>query len=234
MEPLLLSAIGPGFVLGLKHATDPDHVTAVSTIVGEQRGLLASAMVGLSWGLGHSATLFLIAVPALVFRLTIPSGVGAVAEIGVGSVLVILGLLTLRDLRRKRFHVHLHEHGEANADAHLHFHSHLGGTGHGHEHRLALRPRSVVVGLFQGTAGSAALMLIVLTTIDSPLAGLAYVAVYDLAVILGILVFSVAIGLPFTLAASRVPLLNRALRLATGLASIVVGVVLAWEAAPGL
>lgn len=214
MNSLILSAVGLGFALGLKHATDADHVAAVSTVASRHRDLLASAMVGLSWGIGHSATLFLIAIPVLLLRLAIPDRLGLVAEGGVGAVLVVLGILALRDLRRSRVHLHIHDHDHG---AHLHFHSHLMEAGHEHEHRLALRPRSIVIGLFQGAAGSAALMVVVLATLDSPLAGLLFVAAYDLAVILGILAFSVAIGLPFTMTSSRLPLLNRNLQLATAL-----------------
>lgn len=228
MDYLILSAISLGFVLGFKHATDADHVAAVSTIVSERRGLLASAMVGLSWGIGHSITLFLISVPVLVFRLTIPDNLGPLAEAGVGMVLVILGIQALLDIRRKRIHVHAHNH---DTGVHLHFHSHQVGDGHEHEHIFALRPKSILIGLFQGTAGSAALMVIVLTTLESPLAGILYVAAYDAAVILGIVIFSFAIGLPFTLTSTRIPLFNKALKLSTAVASIVIGVLLAWQAA---
>ena len=229
MDSLVLSAIGLGLVLGLKHATDPDHIVAVSTIVSERRGLLPSAMVGLSWGIGHSTTLLLIAVPVLLFGLTLPEGVTSFAEGGVGVVLVILGLVTLRDLRRQRVHVHVHDHDDA---AHLHFHSHGESAGHQHGH-LSLRARSVVVGLFQGVAGSTALMVFVLATIDSPLAGLLYVVAYDLAVIIGILVFSLVISLPFTWAPSRVPALNTGLRLVASLASVLLGFVVVWGALVG-
>ncbi|MBI2953419.1 MAG: urease accessory protein UreH [Chloroflexi bacterium] len=230
MDYLILSAISLGFVLGFKHATDADHVAAVSTIVSERRGLLASAMVGLSWGIGHSITLFLISVPVLIFRLSVPDNLGPIAEAGVGVVLVILGFQTLLEIRRKRIHVHPHNH---ETGAHVHFHPHQVGDAHEHEHRFALRPKSILIGLFQGTAGSAALMLVVLTTLESPLAGILYVAAYDLAVILGIVIFSFAIGLPFTLTSSHLPLFNKALKLTTAVVSIVIGVLLAWQATLG-
>lgn len=226
MNPIILSIAGLGFVLGLKHATEPDHVTAVSTIVSKYKGLSASAMVGLSWGIGHSATLFLIAVPILIFRLTVPSSLGPLADGGVGLILAALGLLVLRDLRRERVHIHTHDHG---IRAHLHFHSHLVDDGHEHKHKFALRPRSVVIGLLQGMSGSAALMLIALTTLDSPNAGLIFVAFYNLAIVLGILAFTVAFGMSITLTANRVPSLNRAIQLIAALASVFIGAALVWE-----
>lgn len=235
MDGFILSALALGLVMGIKHALDTDHVMAVSNIVGERRGgLLSSAMVGVSWGIGHSATLFLIAIPVLLLRLTVPASLGSFAEAGVGVVLIALGLATLRSLWRKRVHLHVHGHpSERRTSAHLHFHSHLDDVGHDHGHHLALRPRSILIGLLQGTAGSTALMVLVLSTLDSPLAGLIFVAAYDLAVILGILAFSVAISLPFTLTSSRLPLFNKALQLTTAVVSIAVGLTLAWEALLG-
>lgn len=213
-----------GFVLGLQHALDPDHLVAVSTIVSEHKRISRSSLIGMFWGLGHTASLFLTGLVVIGFRLTIPEPVARWMELGVALMLIILGA----NLVRKQFvsvHIHEHRHGE---QVHTHFHGHTDDS-HTAHHGIKLGARPFFVGMVHGLAGSAALMLLVLAQIQSPLVGLIYILIFGVGSIGGMLLMSTMIGLPFVWTARRFNVLNQRIRMATGLLSIGYGVLLAWQ-----
>ena len=223
----LIAALGLGIFLGLKHSLDPDHVVAVSTIVSEYRNPLRSFWVGISWGLGHTTTLLLIGIAIIALRLTIPERMALLFEFFVGIMLVGLGLQVIYSFRKKRVHKHAHGHDE---EAHQHFHAHQENQGHNPEHHLIngigkpfLRKKSYLVGTVHGVAGSAALTLLVLASIDSPIAGLVYILIFGLGSVVSMGVMTILIGFPFVFSAGRMPSLNRRLQLAVGTLSILFG-----------
>ncbi|HEY9405003.1 MAG TPA: hypothetical protein VIQ24_20290, partial [Pyrinomonadaceae bacterium] len=187
------AVLGLGLVFGLKHATEVDHIVAVTTIVSEQRNLLRAALVGALWGAGHTVSLIAVGIVVLALRVAIPELVADWLEFGVALMIIGLGLGALvRVLQRRRPDVHVHEHiHDDRPHAHIHFHEQ--GTEHAgsvspHTHtvmRLGLKP--LLVGAMHGLAGSAALTLLVLTQIASPLVGLLYLSVFGLGSILGML-----------------------------------------------
>lgn len=215
-----------GFVLGMEHATDADHLVAVSTLVGRSRRLLSSARVGVMWGLGHTFTLLLAGLAILLLKVTIPPKVALGAEFAVGAMLVLLGALVLREAAKARpWHLHRHPHHHPQAE-HRHLHLHWGEEEHGHGHGL----RPFLVGTVHGLAGSAALTLLVLSTIDSPLLGVVYILVFGLGSILGMMFFSGLIGLPFLLASrERFRLLYGGVRVVAGVLSIAIGATIMGE-----
>lgn len=142
-------------------------------------------------------------------------------EFLVGVVLVGLGLFTIRDFFKRRVHVHTHDHQN---ESHLHFHSHEFSALHLHEHRPSHRVKPLLVGMAHGLAGSAALMLLVLTTIRSPVQGLLYILVFGLGSIGGMLLLSAAISLPFVLSADRFRRFNETIKVLAGVTSIILGV----------
>src|SRR5688572_19938753 len=228
MEPSFTSAgmlalLGLGLVFGLKHATEVDHIVAVSTIVSEHRNLLRSAVVGGFWGVGHTASLIVVGVLVLVFRVAIPLPVANWLEFGVALMIIALGILALTRVLRRRRDIHLHRHThDGQSHVHIHFHEH--GTEHEgeaapntgsalasptHSHaisRLGFKP--VLVGAMHGLAGSAALTLLVLTQVQSVWLGLFYLTVFGLGTTLGMLLMSSLIGLPFALSGRRLTSLN--------------------------
>jgi ABC-type nickel/cobalt efflux system permease component RcnA len=229
MELTSLSLLGLGFVFGLKHALDADHVVAVSTIVSERRSLLSSSLVGMLWGAGHTAALLVAGLGVLVLRLQIPERVALGMEFGVGIMLVVLGGNLLWKLwRGGTLHVHAHAHGSR---LHIHPHIHMpheAEVAHTH-HNWVAQGRPFVVGLVHGMAGSAALMLLVLSTIPSPWLGVLYILVFGVGSIGGMLAMSAAISLPLVFTAQRFHRANALLRLTAGLASVTLGLVLMWE-----
>ena len=233
----LLAALALGVVLGLRHSLDPDHVVAVSTIVSQYRNPLRSFWVGVSWGLGHTTTLLIIGIVIIALRLTIPDRLALLLEFFVGIMLVGLGAQVVYGFRRKKVHQHSHGHEE---EDHLHFHSHAqapketqaekvehhNDTGVG---KPFLRKKSYVVGLVHGVAGSAALTLLVLASIESPWAGLVYILLFGLGSILSMGVMTIFISFPFVYSANRLPNLNRIIQFGVGTLSILFGLFLMYE-----
>ncbi len=218
MSPLTI--LGLGLVLGLKHAFDADHLVAVSTIVARERSPWRSLWVGLFWGMGHTVTLLVVGLLVLGMDIHIPALVELSLECVIGLVLVGLGLTTLYDCWRKRVHVHPHVHDNA---AHTHFHTHAESMAHSHAHPLQLSTRPLLLGVIHGLAGSAALMLLVLTTISSTPLGLMYIAIFGCGAVIGMGTISLLMGFFFSLATDRLQELNHVLRLAVGSLSAAFG-----------
>ena len=232
----VFAVLGFGLLLGFRHAFDPDHVVAVSTIVGEYRNPFRSFWIGISWGLGHTTTLFLIGIVIIGLRLTIPEGLAQILEGFVALMLIGLGVQVLYTLRKKKAYQHIHGHEE---DDHSQFHSHSAGyaidsTGH-HEKdvwttaitkgigRPFFRTKSFLIGTVHGLAGSAALTLLILASIESALVGLGYILVFGLGSVLSMGIVTMFISVPFVLAANRSTNLNGYIQLITGVVSILFG-----------
>lgn len=219
MELPLLTLLGFGFVVGLKHAFEADHVAAVSTIVSHTRSIKLSSVFGAIWGLGHTTTLLLAGILLLAFRIAIPEKLALSFEFLVGIVLVLLGVDVLRKILRDKIHVHSHSHGDV---AHAHFHSHASSNLHHHAHR------SFAVGMIHGLAGSAALMLLVLATVSSVAEGIAYILVFGLGSVAGMMLMGGILSIPFALS-SKFERVDRAVRMLSGSASILVGLLLMYN-----
>jgi high-affinity nickel-transport protein len=214
-----------GFALGLRHALDVDHLAAVSAIVSQRRSLVASSLVGALWGLGHTAALLVVALGVVALQAEIPPSVARVLELGVAVMLIGLGVNLLRTLLAGgALHHHGHTHGDV---AHVHPHVHGSGDDH-HHHAARIGRRPFLVGLVHGLAGSAGLMLAVLATVPGKALGLAYVAVFGIGSIGGMVAMSALLGVPFALAAARFARAERALRGLAAVGSVVVGLVVAW------
>lgn len=240
-----LPLLGFGFVLGLKHATEADHLVAVSAIVSEHRSVWRSAAVGGLWGLGHTASLFVAGAVLIALRVQIPERLATALELAVALMIVLLGtrILFLVLRRRRDVHVHAHAHG-GRTHTHLHFHdrhdAHSAANSHAVPHawhRGLWGWRPVMVGAVHGLAGSAALTLFVLTDVmrgGSQLLGFAYLLLFGVGSIGGMLLMSTLIGLPFALTAQRFRRIDTPVRLLAGTASIAFGLFYAWQTAGGL
>jgi high-affinity nickel-transport protein len=182
-----------GFVLGMRHATDPDHVVAVTTIVSDERSLWRASMVGAVWGLGHSITILAVGGAIVVFRLVIPPRLGLMLEFCVALMLIVLGMLTLSGRR-------------------------VSSAGN--------MARPLVVGIVHGLAGSAFVAILVLAAVPGALLQLLYLAVFAAGTIAGMALITVAVALPSAVTARRFVRVQGYLRVASGLASLVFGVVL--------
>lgn len=239
MNDSLIIALGLGFLLGIKHATEADHLVAVTTIVSEQRSVWRSAKIGALWGFGHTASLFLAGVLVILLQVRIPERVAALLEFAVALMIIILGTRILYLVLRRRRHVHVHAHThDGHAHTHLHFHdaedAHSVRRAHAHDeapHGKLWGWRPFVVGAVHGLAGSAALTLFVLMKVvhdGSRLLGLAYLVIFGIGSVGGMLLMSALVSLPFVLTASRFERVNVPIRLVTGTVSVAFGLYYAW------
>jgi len=225
----LIGLLGLGLILGLRHALDPDHIAAVSTIVSESRSVRRSSLIGTCWGLGHTMSLLVAGVLVIALKIQISDRLALWMEFAVALMLILLGLkAVLKPLRGWRIHVHQHAHG---GSSHSHVHLHRPSEEHAHQHRHLIRSgaRPFLVGMVHGMAGSAALMILVLATIPSALAGLIYIAVFGLGSVGGMLIMSSLISLPFILTRQRFNVLSQGLQVAVGLFSLGFGLFLSWQ-----
>ncbi|HEV2914822.1 MAG TPA: hypothetical protein VGX92_16205 [Pyrinomonadaceae bacterium] len=227
------SVLAFGFVLGLKHAIEADHLAAVSTIVSERRSLLSSSLVGGLWGVGHTISLLFAGILVIVFHFEIGERAALALEFCVGLMLVALGLNALRKLvRGGRVHLHVHRHG---GRAHVHPHMHDDGGSpdaedpHTHHGLRLVGVRPLLVGMVHGLAGSAALMLLVLSTINAPLIGLVYIMVFGVGSIGGMMMMSALVSLPLYLTAARFNRANLTVRGLAGLFSLSFGLFMIYE-----
>src|SRR6201998_959547 len=240
-----LAILGVGFLLGIRHATDPDHVIAVTTIVSRQQSIRHAGLIGVLWGLGHTITIVLVGTGIMVFNLAIPPPIGLAMELAVGLMLILLGVLNLTGLTgwiTERFtpehsagvvHTHVHRHG---GEAHVHTHAHDPDAHLGLEERpqgpvqqllarlgLYQLLRPLAVGIVHGLAGSAAVALLVLTTIRSPRWAIAYLLVFGLEAIAHMMLIPMTRGAPFAYTGNRFASLNRGLGVASGVISVAFG-----------
>jgi len=249
----LLSIIFLGFFLGMRHATDADHVIAVSTIVSRERTLRSAILIGSAWGVGHTVTILGVGGAIILFSVVIPPRLGLSMEMAVGLMLVVLGMWNLTGIltwlqgvfsagreRSDSLHAHVHSHGDY---GHSHAHGH-GPETHGHREdetpqawldrrfgRLGAYQviRPLVVGIVHGLAGSAAIALLVLATIQNVWWATAYLLLFGLGTIAGMMLVTAAIAAPFAFAAQRLGGLNRHLRIASGLLSLGFGLFLVYQ-----
>ncbi|HEX5835404.1 MAG TPA: hypothetical protein VFY34_16185 [Pyrinomonadaceae bacterium] len=220
--------LGIGLLFGLKHATEVDHVVAVSTIVSQHRNVWRSAIVGALWGAGHTAALLVTGIFVLSLRIAIPERVSNWLEFGVALMIIGLGATALWRALRKRDDVHVHEHSHDGV-SHVHIHFHDQQTRHekkqrSHTHavsRLGLKP--ILIGAVHGLAGSGALTLLILTQIESTWQGLLYLTVFGVGSIAGMLLMSGMIGLPFALTSRKLTTFHHRLQTAAALASLAFG-----------
>ena len=225
---LLAIAIGLGF--GFIHAFDPDHMVAVSTIVGRYRNPFRSFWVGISWGLGHTTTLLIVGTVIIALKVSIPEGLAPFFEAAVAFMLIGLGVQVIYSIRKNKVHQHIHGNEE---DDHSHFHSHAedpaGSTGD-HDGKGIGRPffraKSYVIGTVHGLAGSAALIILVAASITSPLAALAFILLFGLGSVISMGIVTIIISFPFVLTANRAPNLNRYIQGSFGTLSILLGLFL--------
>jgi high-affinity nickel permease len=231
----LLALAGFGFLLGMRHATDADHVIAVTTILNRSRRFLDTTLIGALWGLGHTITVVIVGVLIIGFNVVIPPPVGLAMEFAVALMLIGLGILNLtgglRSLTERLtppapIHAHEHDHGGA-SHGHLHGHGEQRGLVQTFGRYQLVRP--VVVGLVHGLAGSAAVALLVLATIQDTGTALVYLVIFCVGVAAGMAILTTVIGLPFMLSSTKSVQINRWLTIGSGVLSLAFGLLLAYE-----
>jgi len=246
----LLSVIALGFFLGMRHATDPDHVIAVTTIVSRQQSIRHAALIGILWGVGHTITILIVGSAIILFGIVIPPRLGLSMELSVGLMLILLGVLNLSGIMRwitetftpMQLEQQTHSHSIGNS-VYSHSHSHLPEK---QDRDATAAPdrwmdrtfgklgiyqvvRPLAVGLVHGLAGSAAVALLVLTTIRVPSLAVSYLLVFGIGTIAGMMLITMAIAVPFKYSKTRFARLNRSLGVISGIISVAFGVFIVYE-----
>ena len=222
-----------GFLIGLQHALEADHLMALATLASGGGTLGAVARRGIVWGIGHTATLLALGGTALLLGELVPQRLATLLEFGVGAMLVLLGGDVLRRLWSQGVHVHPHTHAAdrlAPAAPHVHLHAHVLGHGishardpHLHPHAPAFPLRALWVGMMHGMAGSAAIVVLTLHTVRSPAEGLLYILVFGAGSIIGMGLLGTAIGVPLGWSARAAAGVARTLNALVGCASAGLG-----------
>lgn len=202
--PPVLTILFLGFLLGLAHATDADHVAAITTFVSREKSIRYATRIGLLWGIGHSASVTLIAIPIILFSLTIPPQISLIFEFIVGFMLVLLGFLTLTG-----------------------FYKGFPPIVHSHQHQDVSRP--LIVGIVHGLAGSATIALLILSTIREPVLSILYLFIFHFGVIFGMILITTAFGASVILIKRRNETLQRYLVFVSGLFSLLYGLYIMYQ-----
>lgn len=223
----MISALFLGFLIGLQHAFEADHVAAVASIAADTRKLRSAVRHGAVWGLGHTLTLLLLGGLVVYLGEAIPETWAQGLELAVGVMLVVLGATLLHRLWRERVHFHLHRHADGIMHLHAHKHARAEKTHdsrhHEHEHPKGLPLRSLAVGMMHGMAGSAALVLLALGSVESVPLALVYIVLFGFGSIVGMAVLSAVMAVPLTYTARVFTWANRGLQVAVGALTLLVG-----------
>ena len=204
LEGLLHGEVGVGVILlislllGLRHASDPDHLAAVTTLIAseeERHQLRKAGIMGFLWGLGHGTTLVIIGLPLVLLNQYLPEVVGKIAEVAIGCIIVLLAIRLLVRWRQGLYHVHAHAH--AGGEAHRHVHSHARDESHGHAHRVPRRTplSSYGVGLVHGIGGSGGLTLLLISTISDKVQATSALLLFAAGTAVSMALLSTAFGL---------------------------------------
>ncbi len=222
----MLSLLFIGFLIGMRHALEADHVAAVASLATTTNSLKSAVKHGAVWGLGHSITLFLFGSIVILTDSVVPEKMALGLEFIVGIMLLVLGVDVIRRMVRDKVHFHTHQHG--NNKQHFHAHKHKNETVHDskqhqHKHTSTFPRRALFVGLMHGMAGSAALILLTLQTVSSPVTGLIYMLLFGIGSIVGMAALSVIIAIPLRRSAKGLTWLHNSLQGVMGIATIALG-----------
>jgi hypothetical protein len=221
-----------GFLLGIRHATDPDHLAAVATLAVRHHSLGQSLRHGIAWGVGHSTVLLLVGGVVLVLGTTIPDRLAMTLELVVAGMLIVLGLDVLRRLARDRIHVHVHRHESGIRHLHAHGHAAVGAhppAFHEHDHATGVPWRALAIGMTHGMAGSAGLVILGAGAAQSWKVGLAYIALFGAGSILGMAMLSIAIAIPLRITSIHITRMCNGLAAAVGGLSCALGLLIVWR-----
>jgi hypothetical protein len=237
VEAAMLALLLMGFLIGVRHALEADHVAAVASLATRSASLGDKLKLAAAWGGGHAASLVLAGAALIVLGVSLPERAARGFEALAGAVLVALGIDVLRRVRARRIHVHVHRHGDG--PLHLHAHAHHGDPAphaesahaHAHDRARGLLPRALALGGLHGLAGSGALVLLSLHALGSAAQAFAYVVTLALGSVLGMVAFSLALSLPLAWSPRLVRASAGRLETVLGLATIALGCWMAVQAA---
>ena len=234
MPMTLANTLLLGFLIGLKHALEADHVAAVASLASKPRSVKGGLVLGASWGLGHTITLFTFGSAVLIFDLVISKQMTFILEFFVGCMLVFMGGKVIKEIIKKQIHFHMHRHSDG--IIHLHFHSHAQhnikhqSKLHQHEHQQNFSLRALMVGMIHGMAGSTALIILTLDSVLSIGTGLVYMLIFGVGSMFGMTLLSFLIIIPLRHSKYSAKHTYLGLQTCIGLATVFLGMLIMYEA----
>ncbi|USG60850.1 sulfite exporter TauE/SafE family protein [Sneathiella marina] len=222
----MISILAIGFLIGLQHALEADHVAAVASMASRNQSMIRTIRRGALWGVGHTVALLAVGLIIILMDKAVPNTLAHWLEFAVGVMLVLLGADVIRRLIKERVHFHLHQHEDS--EVHIHAHSHRGEgahqqSSHHHNHEQNFSTRVFAVGIMHGLAGSAALILLIAGTIESPIIGLLYIALFGFGSIVGMATLSFVIAIPLRYSAHAMTWAYNGLQMTIGIATMGLG-----------
>ena len=228
MAPSIVAVLAIGGLLGFRHAFEPDHLAAVSTLATRPTARLwSAARLGLVWGLGHTVTVGIFALLIIVLGVQLPARFWPAAELLVAGLLILLGAVVIWRYVRGRWHMHAHAHTAA--APHFHFHSHAVDPSHGHSHAVVDARRSLGFGIAHGLAGSGAIAALLVAAAPDTSTRIAYFAAFGAGTIVGMLGVSLTLSVLVRLAAGRGARWATMLHVGAAVGSVAAGVILAQQ-----
>lgn len=213
----IVALAGFGFALGVRHALDADHIATIANLVSENKNIKKAAMLGAAWGVGHTVALLAVGILVIALKLQIPPSVETLLEFLVGGLLFLLGAKAIKNAITEQVHTHTHKH-EKKQHSHLHYHEKKD-----HTHK------TLAIGMLHGLAGSAAVMLLVIATIKDLWQGILYISLFGIGTILGMLLVSALLAMPFAAKGTNMKNFSVVLKIAVGIASVVLGLAIMYQ-----
>ena len=224
----LVNTLLLGFLIGLKHALEVDHVAAVASLASKTTSVREGLTLGASWGLGHTITLFIFSSIVLILDTVVSAQLALTLEFFVGCMLVFMGGAIIKEIVKKRIHLHMHNHSDGTT--HLHFHSHVqDNVEHQHTHTQQFSIRALLVGMMHGMAGSAALIVLTLDSVSSIETRLVYIFLFGVGSVIGMALLSLLMIIPLRHSEYAANRTYQSLQVFIGLATLFLGMIIMYE-----
>jgi ABC-type nickel/cobalt efflux system permease component RcnA len=224
----LVNTLLLGFLIGLKHALEVDHVAAVASLVSKTTSVREGLTLGVSWGLGHTITLFIFSSIVLILDTVVSAQLALTLEFFVGCMLMFMGGAIIKEIVKKRIHLHMHNHSDGTT--HLHFHSHVqDNVEHQHKHTEQFSIRALLVGMMHGMAGSAALIVLTLDSVTSIETRLVYIFLFGVGSVIGMALLSLLMIIPLRHSEYAANRTYQSLQVFIGLVTLFLGIVIMYE-----
>ena len=224
----LVNTLLLGFLIGLKHALEVDHVAAVASLASKTTSVREGLTLGASWGLGHTITLFIFSSIVLILDTVVSAQLALTLEFFVGCMLVFMGGAIIKNIVKKRIHLHMHNHSDGTT--HLHFHSHVQiNVEHQHKHTQQFSIRALLVGMMHGMAGSAALIVLTLDSVSSIETRLVYIFLFGVGSVVGMTLLSLLMIIPLRYSEYTANRTYQSLQVFIGLVTLFLGMIIMYE-----
>ena len=224
----LVNTLLLGFLIGLKHALEVDHVAAVASLASKTTSVREGFTLGVSWGLGHTITLFIFSSIVLILDTVVSAQLALTLEFFVGCMLVFMGGAIIKNIVKKRIHLHMHNHSDGTT--HLHFHSHVqDNVEHQHKHTEQFSIRALLVGMMHGMAGSAALIVLTLDSVSSIKTRLVYIFLFGVGSVIGMALLSLLMIIPLRHSEYAANRTYQSLQVFIGLVTLFLGIIIMYE-----